>query len=460
MNMGFGLYQEQTLKLVMTPELRQAITILQYSAIDLLGYLQEQATENPVIELQDMSTSFDFPKKEEEKTPAQVDWKEIVGNRATGEYSVNKNESTFNPLDHVHGPDSTLYEHLETQLGYVKGLTPTQRKLGLYLIGNLDEKGYLEISLEEISEKLAVSFEEVEDVLTVIQHFDPVGVGARNLEECLLLQLQHNGMDDDNIVKVVTSHLQDIANNRYQRIADQLKITIPEVQEIADTIRTLNPRPGAAYYHGETKFVIPDVTVEKVGKEYIVLVNDASAPRLTINTFYEKLLKGENTQDEAQKFIHEKLNAALWLAKSLEQRRLTLMRVTQAIVDLQRDFFEHGVHYLKPMTQKEIAERVSLHESTISRATNGKYVQTPRGVFELKYFFTSALSTASGDSASSESVKRKIKALIEQEDRKSPHSDQKLAELLLKEGIEISRRTVAKYREEMLIASSAKRKRF
>lgn len=460
MNMGFGLYQEQTLKLVMTPELRQAITILQYSAVDLLGYLQEQATENPVIELQEVSATYDYPKKEEEKPMSQVDWKEIVGNRATGEYSTNKNESTFNPLDHVHGPDSTLFEHLETQLGYVKRLSTTQRKLGMYLIGNLDEKGYLEISLEEISDKLGVSVEEVEDVLTVIQHFDPVGVGARNLEECLLLQLQHNGKDDDAIVSLVQHHLLDLANNRYQRIADALKVTISDVQEMADLVRTLNPRPGAAFYHGETKFVIPDVTVEKVGKEYVVLVNDASAPRLTINSFYEKLLKRENTQDEAQKFIHEKLNAALWLAKSLEQRRLTLMRVTQAIVDLQRDFFEHGVHYLKPMTQKEIAEKVSLHESTISRATNGKYVQTPRGVFELKYFFTSALSTASGDSASSESVKRRIKLMIEQEDRKQPHSDQKLAEMLLKEGIEISRRTVAKYREEMMIASSAKRKRF
>ncbi len=460
MNMGFGLYQEQTLKLVMTPELRQAITILQYSAIDLHSYLQEQATENPVIELQEISATIDFPKKEAESTPSQFDWKEIVSNRAVGEYSVNKSESTYNPLDHVRGPGYTLYDYLERQLSYVKGLTPSQRKIGLYLIGNLDEKGYLEIALEEISSSLGVSVEEVEDVLTVIQHFDPVGVGARNLEECLLLQLQHEGLDEEKIVNVVQNHLLDLANNRYQRIADQVKCSLQEVQEIADVVRSLNPRPGAPYSQGETRFVIPDVTVEKVGKEYIVLVNDASAPRLTINSFYEKLLKTENTQDEAQKFIHEKLNAALWLAKSLEQRRLTLMRVTQTIVEMQRDFFEHGIHYLKPMTQKEIAERVNLHESTISRATNGKYVQTPRGVFELKYFFTSALSTANGDAASSESVKQRIKALIDQENRKQPHSDQKLSELLLQEGIEISRRTVAKYREEMMIASSAKRKRY
>jgi RNA polymerase sigma-54 factor len=349
---------------------------------------------------------------------------------------------------------------LETQLGYVKGLTPWQRKIALFLIGNLDEKGYLEINLEEAAERLGVSIEEAEDVLTVIQHFDPAGVGARSLEECLLLQLQHKGLDDEKIVLIVKHHLEDLANNRFQRIADKLGCSIQDVQAMADLVRSLNPRPGAAYNFAETRYVIPDVTVEKVAGEYIVLVNDITAPRLTINSFYEKMLKDQKSQDAARQFIHDKLNAALWLAKSLEQRRLTLMRVTQAIVEMQRDFFEHGVHYLKPMTQKEIAERVNLHESTISRATSNKYVQTPRGIFELKYFFTSALSTASGEVTSSESVKRQIKAIIEQEDRKRPLSDQTIAEMLAKEGIEISRRTVAKYREEMMIPSSAKRKRF
>jgi RNA polymerase sigma-54 factor len=458
MNMGLGLYQEQTLKLVMTPELRQAITILQYSATDLVSYLQEQANENPVIELQDAAAEM-APAKLERPT-VEIDWKEIVSNRATGEYSAQKNESTYNPLDFVHRETTTLYEHLESQLGYVKGFTPLQRKIALFLIGNLDEKGYLEITLEEAAERLQASLEEIEDVLSVLHHFDPVGVGARSLEECLLLQLQHQGLDDDKIVQVVQNHLQDLANNRYQRIAEKVGCTIQDVQSMADLLRSLNPRPGAAFSHADTRYVIPDVTVEKVEDEYIVLVNDVATPRLKINSFYEKMLSQQKSQDEAKQFIHEKLNAALWLARSLEQRRLTLMRVTQAIVDMQRDFFDRGIHYLKPMTQKEIAERVNLHESTISRATSNKYVQTPRGIFELKYFFTSALSTANGEAASSESVKRRIKALIEQEDRKQPLSDQKLTELLLEEGIEISRRTVAKYREEMMIPSSAKRKRF
>jgi RNA polymerase sigma-54 factor len=460
MNMGFGLYQEQTLKLVMTPELRQAITILQYSTMDLISYLQEQANENPVIELQEVSAAIDLTAAKEERPAPELDWKELIGNRATGEYSVSKNESTYNPLDHAHKSSATLYEHLESQLGLVKGLTDGQRKIALYLIGNLDEKGYLEIEVEEVASRLGVACDEVEDLLTVIQHFDPVGVGARNLEECLLLQLQHKGLDDEKMVQIVRYHLTDLANNRFQRIAEKLSCSIQEVQEMADRLRTLNPRPGAAYSQGDTRYVIPDVTVEKVAGEYIVLVNDISAPRLTINHFYEKMLKERQSQDEARQFIHEKLNAALWLAKSLEQRRLTLMRVTQAIVDVQRDFFEYGIHYLKPMTQKEIAERVNLHESTISRATSNKYVQTPRGIFELKYFFTSALATASGEAASSESVKKRIKAIIDGEDRKRPLSDQAITEMLVKEGIEISRRTVAKYREEMMIASSAKRKRF
>ncbi|WP_409175959.1 RNA polymerase factor sigma-54 [Brevibacillus fortis] len=457
MNMGLGLFQEQTLKLVMTPELRQAITILQYSAIDLISYLQDQANENPVF---DLEVAGEVASAKAEKPAPEIDWKEIVGNRATGEYGSSKNESTYNPLDYVQQGAETLYEHLERQLGYVKGFSSLQKQIALFLIGNLDEKGYLEITLEEASARLGAEMLEIEDVLSVLQHFDPVGVASRSLEECLLLQLGHLALDDEKIVQVVRNHLQDLADNRYQRIADKIGCTPQEVQAMADLIRTLNPRPGAAFSTVETRYVIPDVTVEKVGNDYVVMVNDVAAPRLKISSFYEKMLSQQKSQDEAKQFIHDKLNAAMWLAKSLEQRRLTLMRVTQAILDMQREFFDRGIHYLKPMTQKEIAERVGLHESTISRATSNKYVQTPRGIFELKYFFTSALSTSSGEATSSESVKRRIKALIEQEDRKSPLSDQKLGEMLLTEGIEISRRTVAKYREEMLIPSSAKRKRF
>ena len=456
MNMGLGLYQEQTLKLVMTPELRQAITILQFSAVDLMTYLQEQALENPVIDLQEA----EIPVKEKKEATTEVDWKELLNSQSNTDYSVNKDESAYNPLDHVSDSSGTLYTHLEEQLGFVKRLTSTQRQIAQYIIGNLDERGYLEIPTMTIAGNLAVSQEDVEDVLCVIHHLEPAGVGARSLEECLLLQLEHEGLDDEQAVKVISEHLLDLANHRYAKIAEKLGITVLDVQRIADLVRTLTPRPGASFQNADTRYIIPDVSVEKVMGEYIVIVNDSSLPRLSINRFYERMLQEKSAQDETRIFINEKLNAAMWLAKSMEQRRLTLLRVTQAIVDLQYDFFEHGIHHLKPMTQKDIAERVQLHESTVSRATSNKYVQTPRGVFELKYFFTSALSTASGEATSSESVKKRIKLLIEQEDSGKPYSDQKLAEMLEGEGIEISRRTVAKYREEMLIPSSAKRKRF
>ncbi|WP_126428636.1 RNA polymerase factor sigma-54 [Brevibacillus marinus] len=458
MNMNFGLFQEQTLKLVMTPELRQAISILQYSALDLKNYLLEQAAENPVIELQEISAAAETPV--EQKPTPEIDWKELVSNRATGDYSFANHESTYNPLDHVHAPSTSLYEHLREQLSYVKGLSGKQRRIALFLIGNLDENGYLDIATEEASRQLGVEVREVEEMLSLIQYFDPVGVAARNLQECLLLQLRHAGLDDERTVRVIEEHLDDLAYNRFSKISDKLRIGLQEVQAIADLVRSLNPRPGAAFSLAQPRFVVPDVTVEKVAGEYVVLVNESTAPRITISKFYENLLKRSDSESATRQFIQEKLNAALWLAKSIEQRRLTLLRVMQAIVEKQIDFFEHGPDRLKPMTQKEIAEQVGLHESTVSRATSNKYVQTPRGVFELKYFFTSALATANGDATSSESVKRRIKALVEAEDRSQPLSDQKLSELLAAEGIEISRRTVAKYREEMMIPSSAKRKRY
>jgi RNA polymerase sigma-54 factor len=240
MNMGLGLFQEQTLKLVMTPELRQAITILQYSAIDLVSYLQEQANENPVI---DLEAAGEIASAKAEKPAPEIDWKEIVSNRASGEYSPAKNESTYNPLDHVPQGSGTLYDHLERQLGYVKGFSPLQRKIALFLIGNLDEKGYLEITLEEAEAKLGADLLEIEDVLAVLQHFDPVGVAARSLEECLLLQLEHLALDDEKIVQVVRFHLQDLADNRYQRIAEKVGCTPQDVQTRSSlsTINSMRP---------------------------------------------------------------------------------------------------------------------------------------------------------------------------------------------------------------------------
>ncbi|GAB7386663.1 RNA polymerase factor sigma-54 [Bacillaceae bacterium] len=470
MQMGFGLYQEQTQKLVMTPELRQAITILQYSAQDLLGYLQQQMNENPLLEMSggaEIASRQDIvdvpPPGDPRKEHPEIDWEEYFRNRFTGESvsTYRSDESGFQILDHLSSPGKTLEQHLTEQLGLVKGLSPETKKIVKYLIGNLDEKGYLDVELEDIARWLGCSRQAVEEALRTLQTFDPPGVGARDLKECLLLQLRQAEVCDPVVERIIADHLTDLAENRFQRIADALRVTVQEIQAAADMIRTLNPRPGAAFYTHPPRFIVPEVFVEKVEGEYVVLVNENATPKLTINPYYKRLLS-EKRQENRQvtEYIHKKMNSALWLVRSIEQRRMTIYKVTQAIVELQRDFFDKGVSYLRPMTLKEVAERVGLAESTISRATNNKYVQTPRGLFELKYFFTTGLTTESGNLASAESVKKRLKELVDGEDKKRPLSDQKIAELLKKDGIIISRRTVAKYREELGILSSAKRKRY
>lgn len=442
----FGLKQEQTLKLTMTPELRQAIQILQYSSADLMSYLREQANENPVIDLKEYDLSMSGASSGQERTGI--------------DYSNSKSANSVDLLDWIAEPADTLYKHLQAQLGLVRGLTGIRRKTALYLIGNLDEKGYLETDAPEAARVLGIPAQEVLDTLALIQSFEPAGVAARSLEECLLLQLRRSGQDDPLAVAIVQRHLNDLACNRLQKMSDTLGASVAVIQETADKIRRLNPSPGAAFALNEQQYIVADLTVEQTDSGYAVRLSDIGAPQVAVNPYYRQMLRNLPQQEETRQFIHDKYTTANWLMKSLEQRRQTLTRVAEAIVDMQRDFFDEGIHGLKPLTQKEIAERTGLHESTVSRAVSNKYMQTPRGLFELKYFFTSALASADGESASSESAKRRIKQLIDDEDKRKPLADQTIAELLAREGLEISRRTVAKYREEMRIPSSAKRKRF
>ncbi|GGF86338.1 RNA polymerase sigma-54 factor [Paenibacillus albidus] len=436
----FGLKQEQRLKLTMTPELRQAIQILQYSSEELMSYLREQAKENPVIDLQEYDIYIAGESRENLKS---------------------KSANTEEMLDWVAKPSDTLYEHLKSQLGLVCGLTCMQRKTALYLIGNLDEKGYLAMDALEVAGLIGVNLAEVLAMLALVQGFEPAGIAARNLEECILLQLRRSGEEDELAIAVVQRHLAGLAANRLQRIADALGAGISEVQQVSDRIRRLNPFPGAAFTHNEHRYIRADITVEQSSSgEYRVRLSDIGSPQVAVNPYYRQMLRALPEQEEARQFIHDKYSTACWLIKSLEQRRQTLTRVAEAIVTMQHDFFDGGIHGLQPLTQKEIAESTGLHESTISRAVNNKYMQTPRGLFELKYFFTSALAAANGETASSESAKKRIRQLIDEEDKRKPLADQTIAEMLAQEGLEISRRTVAKYREEMRCLSSAKRKRF
>ncbi|MEK5258048.1 RNA polymerase factor sigma-54 [Paenibacillus sp. FSL L8-0663] len=436
--MRYGLQQEQTFRLAMTPELRQAITILQYSSVDLMSYLHEQANENPIIDLAEIDMSIERINTEEE-------------------YSLRKNDNPVDLLDFVSNPADNLYRHLKAQLGMVRGLSKLQQMIGMFLIGNLNEKGYLELDVNTAAGILDVPTDEVENILALIQGFEPAGIAARSLEECLLLQLRYAGNDDVYLEEIVRHHMVNLSCNRIQKIADALGIDIHMVQQMIDQIRKLNPCPGAAFAPYERQYHIADISVEKSKNDYVVTVNDITVPRVGINPFYQSMLR-KPAMEEEKRFLREKMNTALWLIHSLEQRRLTLMRVAQAIVDRQREFFEHGVYHLKSMTQKEIAGITGLHESTISRAVSNKYMQTPRGLFELKYFFTSALGSKDGDATSSESAKMRIKQIIDSEEKQKPFSDQAITERMAKEGLELSRRTVAKYREELGYLSSARRK--
>ncbi|WP_342425578.1 RNA polymerase factor sigma-54 [Paenibacillus sp. FSL L8-0502] len=434
----YGLQQEQTFRLAITPELRQAITILQYSSVDLMSYLHEQANENPIIDLAEIDMSIERINTEEE-------------------YSLRKNDNPVDLLDFVSNPADNLYRHLKAQLGMVRGLSKLQQMIGMFLIGNLNEKGYLELDVNTAAGILDVPTDEVENILALIQGFEPAGIAARSLEECLLLQLRYAGNDDVYLEEIVRHHMVNLSCNRIQKIADALGIDIHMVQQMTDQIRKLNPCPGAAFAPYERQYHIADISVEKSKNDYVVTVNDITVPRVGINPFYQSMLR-KPVMEEEKRFLREKMNTALWLIHSLEQRRLTLMRVAQAIVDRQREFFEHGVYHLKSMTQKEIAGITGLHESTISRAVSNKYMQTPRGLFELKYFFTSALGSKDGDATSSESAKMRIKQIIDSEEKQKPFSDQAITELMVKEGLELSRRTVAKYREELGYLSSSRRK--
>ena len=466
MRLGYGLSLEQTQKLIMTPELRQAITILQLSALELSTYVEEQLMENPLLETQEESTEL---KGEEEPTPAvesvpddkwEVDWQDYFQdqdeNRIRQERVVVEEKQRFDPFITA---APTLLEHLLEQLHVQK--VSASLDVAEYIVGNLNDKGYLMLSLEEVAKETGASLETVEEALAVVQTLDPMGIGARNLEECLALQLPLL-TDCPPELPEFLKHLEDLAAGRLQRIAHALKISLSRVQELADLVRQLDPKPGLQFSGpGEVRYVVPDVVIEEIGGEYIILVNDITVPRLGINKAYREALSQEEGTD-TRKFVEQKLNAAAWLIRSIDQRRLTLYKVANAIVKWQTEFLRYGIRHLRPLTLKDIAEEIGVHESTVSRATSHKYVQTPRGIFEFKFFFANSKGRGhNNDSAvTTEGIKLALRDIINSENPRSPYSDQKLADLLKAKDMEISRRTVAKYRDELGIAATTVRKRY
>jgi len=468
MRLTHDLFIEQQQKLLMTPELRQAIAILQMSTLELTEYVQGELEENPVLEEKEPEQAEPeeyVPEAETPETPKEEDhtedWLEIFNDRDIGfkQREVEEEKSFDNYLT----KRPSLYEHLEFQM-QMACTDEEDLVIGTYIVGNIDAAGYLCTDLEDIMRETGASIEKIESVLEMIQSFHPHGVGARDLNECLRIQLQHYGKADPMAMIIIEDHLDDLARGRLNRIAQVLGITVFQVQEICDFIRTLDPKPGLQYSStDEVKYVVPDVMVEKIDGEYVVIVNDAGFPHLMVNHMYEGMLrKPDAFTPEAKKYLEDKMGSAIWLIRSIEQRRMTLYKVARCLVDIQTEFLDKGIKYIKPLNLKQVADLVEVHESTVSRATSNKYIQTPQGLFELKYFFSGGVesSYAGSDKISSRSIKSMIQDIIQNEDSTNPLSDQVIADLLKGKGAGISRRTVAKYRQELNIQSTTARKRY
>lgn len=457
MNLGYGLRLEQNQKLIMTPELRQAIKILQLSSLELTEYVNQAILENPLIEFKE-----EEPAQSQEKKEPEIDWTEYMREMRDvpdrSRFKEVKPEVTF---ENMVTKGISLHEHLLSQIG-VLPLNSRNNKIAYYLIGNIDSTGYLAVTLEQCQKDLQVTKEETEIVLDLIHSLDPPGVGARNLRECLLIQLNQRGIHNPDLHKIIDKHLINIGAGRLNRVAQDMNLPISKVQELADIIKNLNPKPGASFGGSDSiRYIVPDVTVERIDGEYVILVNDNHTPRLTINKTYSSILNNRGKTDDVTKnFVENKLNQAVWLIRSIEQRRSTIYQVTETLVKMQREFFDCGIKKLKPMTLKQIAEQISVHESTVSRATSNKYIQTPHGIFEFKFFFTSGFNTKRGDCASSESIKKLMQEIVQAEDVRKPLSDQKIANFMKEKGINIARRTVTKYREELNIPNTGQRRRY
>ena len=471
-------------QLVMTPQLQQAIKLLQLSRLELVDLVRQELEENPILEesgdqaldevdgLPEGERSDDLVGEElpvqdaipevtgESEGLADIDWQSYLeGYSIGGTTADNYEEDEDRPsYENLLTKGTSLAEHLLWQLGLSR-IHPRDCHIATELIGNIDEDGYLKVPLEEIAEAVSANVRDVERILGLVQKFDPPGVGARNLQECLLIQVRQLDMQDSLVEIMLRDHIDNIEARRFSIIAKDLDISLDDVLAAIRFISTLDPHPGRAYGQEDVHYVLPDIFVQRIGDEYVVTLNDEGLPNLRINSFYRSALSGGKAVDaKTGEYIQEKMRGAVWLIKSIHQRQRTIYKVTKSIVKFQKDFFDRGIDYLMPLVLRDVAEDIEMHESTISRVTTNKYVQTPQGLYELKYFFNSSINTTGGDFIASESVKSRIKEIVAEENPKKPFSDQKIVELLEKRGISIARRTVTKYREMIGIRSSSERK--
>jgi len=458
MNINFGLNLIQEQKLIMTQEMQMSVKLLQMSAYELGQFVNKEMQENPVLEEKDLQNL-------KNNNNDIYDYKQIIKYLEKDDYKIkNYNAKTeteeVSPFYYI-AQEKSLKDYLSEQIGE---LTQPNEILVIckYMVENLDTKGYLSADLLDICKEIGTSNENAEKALKIFQSLEPQGIGARNLRECLIIQLNNLEMDDENIYKIVNNYLELLAENKYNDIAKELKITTSEVQKYGDIIKKLEPKPSRGFYTGETvKYVVPDAYINKIDDQYFISMNEDVLPKLNINSLYKEIIKNEKDV-EAVEYVKNKLNSAMFLIKSIEQRKNTVYRVLEEILSVQKEYFDKGAEYLKPMTLKKIANNLEMHESTISRAIREKYVSINNGkVIKIKDFFTNGItSVVGGEDISTINIKKFIKEMIENEDTKKPLSDQIICNRLNLEGMNISRRTVAKYREELEIKSSSKRKRF
>lgn len=466
--------------LLMTPQLQQAIKLLQLGRLEYKEAIDRELLENPILEEikeqedhgaapreQELSTttpSSDPTRETEERIDMspKVDWEEYLENYTDWRSASSPRGS----VDYEERPsleatltrEETLVDHVVAQIRMLD-LSDEDKTIALHITGNLDKNGYLCASYEEIAQQSGCSIEDVARVIEAMKTLDPPGLAARDLGECLLIQLENIGLGSGLEAKIVQNHLDKLERRKYDQIARTEDVDVEKVYQAVLTIQTLEPRPGRPFADEAARYIVPDIYVQKVGNDFVVTLNEDGLPKLRVSPYYLQILRQNKSEDSPNRaYLNERLKAASWLIKSIHQRQQTIYKVTESIVKFQREFFDRGVEHLKPLVLKDVADDIGMHESTVSRVTTNKYVHTPQGVYELKYFFTTGLKGESGD-VSSSAIKEKIRNLISGEDPADPISDQKIVELLGKENIEIARRTVAKYRESLGIESSSKRKK-
>jgi RNA polymerase sigma-54 factor len=466
------LHTKLVQKLILTPSLQQAIKLLPMSTLELSDLLNQEMVENPMLEevptedLQPAEAAQQEQKPEAEQQVNKTDtWDDQDYEYFFGDYlddgyrpKAPQEIKELPPIENTLSTSSSLSDHLLWQLS-MQSDDPVTREIGTAIIGNLDDDGYLVASFDELAAMGPWSVEDVERALRTVQGFDPTGIAARDLQECLLLQLRHVGLESTPTEKIVMEHMKLLQNHQVPEIAKKLGLTIDDLKEHIEIIRNLDPKPGSRFNPTPSQYVIPDVYIVKVEDQYVAVLNEDGLPQMRISPVYRRLLdkSAENT-DETRAYVKDKFRSALWLIKSVEQRQKTIHKVATSIINFQRDFLDHGIEHLRPLVLRDVANDIGMHESTVSRVVTNKYMHTPQGVFEMKYFFHSGISSSYGESVSSVTIKQRIRKIIENEDPRKPLSDSKIVSILQREGLELARRTIAKYREELKIPTSNQRK--